>query len=270
MLLPIACFFVYKVARYRLSIVRENLRMAFPEKTAEERLAIERKFYRHLSELFVDTVELTSIGKKQIQKRFRYLNNDEQEARIRGKSWICAMGHYGSWEYTIGYPLFTEHRVGAVYHPLHSPVFDRFYRHIRSRFGAVPIQRDEVPREMVRTRAEQRPPIALALIADQSPAPYAIHHWFDFLNRPTAFFMGMEKIARKYELPVYFLRVDPVKRGHYTAEFEAIYDGREEVPEWEITRRYVQKLEEVIRRRPELWLWSHRRWKHTPDSVGKK
>ena len=266
-LVPAIYCLIYKIAGYRTKVVRENLRNAFPEKSAAERRDIERKFYKHLSELFVDTVDMASIGTKQAGRRFRYLNAAEQDARTDGRSWICAMAHYGSWEYTINYPLFTRHRVGAVYHHLHNPVFDRFYRRLRSRFGAIPLERDDVPREMIRIRRENLPPMALALIADQSPAVYAIHHWFDFLNQPTAFFMGMEKLARKYGMPVCFLHVDKVKKGHYTASFEEIYDGKEEVEELEITRRYVGKLEEMIRRRPELWLWSHRRWKHTPESV---
>jgi KDO2-lipid IV(A) lauroyltransferase len=266
-LAPVICFFVYKVAGYRIDVVRENLRKAFPEKSEEERRTIERKFYRHLSTLFVDTIDLTSISKKQILKRLRYLNNDEQEARVAGQSWICAMAHYGSWEYMMNYPLVTDHRFLVVYHRLHNPVFDRFYRHIRTRCGAVPVERDNVGREMVRTRGEQQPPVSLALIADQSPTGQVVRHWFDFLNQPTAFFPGIEKIALKYKLPVCFLRVEPVKRGYYTAVFEEIYDGREAVGEWEITRRYVQKLEELIRERPELWLWSHRRWKHTQEDA---
>ena len=266
-LVPVIYFLVYKVAGYRTKVVRENLRNAFPEKSEAELRETERKFYKHLSELFVDTIDMTSISTKQIAKRFRFRDTARQDARTAGQSWICAMAHYGSWEYTINYPLFTDHRVGAVYHHLHSPVFDRFYHHLRSRFGAIPLERDDVAREMVNTRRENRPPIALALIADQSPAVYAIHHWFDFLNQPTAFFMGMEKIALKYGMPVYFLHVDKVKKGYYTASFEEIYDGKEPVEELEITRRYIHKLEEAIRRRPELWLWSHRRWKHTPESI---
>jgi Lauroyl/myristoyl acyltransferase len=269
-LVPVIYFLVYKIAGYRTRVVRENLQHAFPEKSETERRDIERKFYKHLSELFVDTIDMTSISEKQIRKRFYYPDAANQEMRTQGKSWIGAMAHYGSWEYTINYSLFTTHRVGGVYHHLHNPVFDRFYKYTRSRFGAIPLERDAVAREMVRTRNKQLTPIALALIADQSPAVHTIHHWFDFLNQPTAFFMGVEKLARKYDLPVYFMRVDKIKKGYYTAVFEPLYDGTEVVEELEITRRYVRRLEEMIRNRPELWLWSHRRWKHTPESVQKE
>jgi KDO2-lipid IV(A) lauroyltransferase len=265
-LAPVIYFFVYRVGRYRRAVTRENLRKSFPEKSEDQRLAIERKFYRQLAELFVDTLALTAISEKEIRSRFRYLNAEEQQERTVGKSWICAMAHYGSWEYTINYPLFTDHRVGAVYRPLHSEVFDRFYAHVRSRFGAIPLAMDHVAREMIRTQNESLPPIALALIADQTPLWFTIRHWFDFLNQPTAFFMGTEKLALKFGLPVYFLRVEKIKPGYYTARFEELYDGAEPVAEYEITARYAARLEQAIRQHPELWLWSHKRWKHKAPS----
>ncbi len=263
-LAPAICFFLYRIGHYRLKVVRQNLHNAFPEKSEKERRKIEKKFYRQLAELFVDTIALTSISEKQLRARFRYPDAAAQEARTAGRSWICAMAHYGSWEYTVGYALFTTHRVRGAYRPLHSRVFDRFYNHLRTRFGAMPIAMDDVAREMIRTRDENRTPIVLALIADQSPHWFTIRRWFDFLHQPTGFFMGMEKLALKFGLPVYFLHVEKVKPGYYTACFEEIYDGCTAVEEYEITARYAARLERAIREHPELWLWSHRRWKHQP------
>lgn len=263
-LAPVIHGFLHRVVRYRLGVVRKNLRGAFPERSEAERRAIERKFYRHLATMFVDTIDLSSMSRREIGRRVRYEDNERHEARVAGRSWILAMAHYGTWELTAGYPLVTDHRMGGVYRHLSSGVFERFYNHLRARFGTVPIERREVAREAALTHAGKRPPTALALIADQSPRR-PIEHWFDFLNRPTGFFMGIEKLALKYDLPVYFLRVVPIKRGWYTARFEPIYDPAETVAEWEITRRYVEKLEALVREHPEYWLWSHRRWKYAPD-----
>jgi KDO2-lipid IV(A) lauroyltransferase len=74
--------------------------------------------------------------------------------------------------------------------------------------------------------------------------------------------MGGEWLARKFSMPVFFLNVDKIGHATYTCNFECIYDGVEEVAEGEITRRYVEHLEVMIRRAPHLWMWSHRRWKH--------
>lgn len=265
-LVPVIYFLVYKVVGYRTKVVRENLRNSFPEKSEAERKNIERKFYMHLAELFVDTIDLTSISKKQISKRFRYLNSEEQEVRTAGQNWICAMAHYGSWECSASYALFTKHRVLGVYHYLHNPVFELFYRHVRERFGATPTPTGEVIREVLKSRQSDEKPLVLALIADQTPKRHTIDHWFDFLHQPTAFFMGTGKISVKYHMPIYFLNVRKVKRGYYTSEFELLYDGQGGLDEYQIMELYVRRLERMIRANPEWWLWSHRRWKHKPEA----
>ena len=87
-------------------------------------------------------------------------------------------------------------------------------------------------------------------------------HWFRFLNQDTIFFDGGEKLALRCNLPGYFVRMERLQRGRYQMSFEPIYDGVEEVAQYEITERYVRRLEAMIREHPELWMWSHRRWKH--------
>ncbi|MCD8185306.1 MAG: lysophospholipid acyltransferase family protein [Rikenellaceae bacterium] len=264
-LAPCIYVLVYRLAGYRTTVVRENLSRAFPEKSTAELQQIERKFYRHLSELFVDTIDLTSMSEKQIRKRFRYLNAEEVQEQTADRNWICAMAHYGSWEYTINFALFTDHRVGAVYHYLHHPLFERFYRQLRSRFGSEPIPTSEVVRELVKTKNPGAKPLSLALIADQTPKRHTIDHWFQFHHQPTAFFMGTGKIARKFHMPVYFLDIRKIKSGYYTGRFELLYDGHGDLDEYQIVELYVRRLEAMIRQRPELWLWSHRRWKHKPQ-----
>lgn len=258
-------FMVYKIARYRCTVVRGNLKNSFPEKTDEERTCIEKKFYKHLAEMFVDTVVMCSISEKKIRERFYFVNSEEQERRMHGQTWICSMAHYGSWEYTINYKLFTDHRVAAVYRPLHNRVFDEFYHYMRSRFGATPVPMNNIAKEIIRTKKEGLSPMAIALIADQTPPFHEIHHWFPFLNQPTPFFMGTEKLSRKFHLPIYFLHIRKVKRGYYKAEFVEIYNGTDPVEDYEITSRYAACLERMIQESPELWLWSHKRWKHKPS-----
>lgn len=253
---------LYRVVRYRRGVVRDNLRASFPEKSDAERRRIERAFYEHLADVFVETLSLASLSERQIRRRMRYLNLDDVMRWTGGRSWISVMAHYGSWEYTTNFQLNGTHdETLAVYRPLSDRGAERFYRRIRSRFGVRPVPMHDVGREMVRSAREGRH-TALALIADQTPPWPEIQNWTLFLGRWTPFFLGMEKLAVKFHLPVLFLDVRKVRRGYYEARFDRLYDGTEAVPEGEITRRYAERLERMIRTRPELWMWSHRRWKH--------
>lgn len=257
---------LYKLVGYRVKTVRENLLIAFPEKSDAERKEIERKFYRHLSDVFIETLSMAAVGRGQIKRRLIYTNLDEVERWTVGRSWLSAMGHYGSWEYTINFRSVYPHvdEVLAVYRPLHNQGVDKYYHKVRSRFGVTPVPMKKVGREIVCYEREGKK-VAVALIADQTPKRHEIQNWTLFFDRWTPFFLGMEKLAVKLHIPVLFLHMEKVGRGYYQGRFELIYDGREEVAEGEITRRYAERLEKMIRNQPQLWMWSHRRWKHKKD-----
>ncbi len=259
---PMVCWVLHRVVRYRVSVVRTNLANAFPEKSREELRDIERRFYRHLSEVFIDTILLGSISRREILERMVYRDVEKQEELMRGRSWISAMSHFGSWELTINYVCHTDHRVFAVYRPLHNAVVDRFYHSARSRFGTQPVPMNDIFKETIAARLSGGKPVIVALIADQTPPWHEIKHWYRFLEQDTPFFSGIEKMALKLKMPVYFMHVRKVAPRHYEAEFKLVYDGVEPVAEHQITERYIALLEAMIRESPELWMWSHRRWKH--------
>ena len=198
-----------------------------------------------------------------------YSNVEEVEAAMSGRSWISAMSHFGSWELTINYVCHTDHNVLAVYRPLHNRVFDRFYHEARSRFGTQPVAMNDTLREVIRGHRPGERPVIVAMIADQTPPVEEIKHWFRFLNQDTPFFSGLEKISTRFGMPVYFMYIRKCAPHCYDAELQLIYDGKEHLEEYELTRRYIDKLEMMIRESPELWMWSHKRWKHSRESVAR-
>jgi KDO2-lipid IV(A) lauroyltransferase len=255
-------FLFHVVARYRVGVVRANLTTSFPEKSKAELRAIERRFYHNLSEYFVDTIEMAAITKKKWEKRVVYLNAEQTATEIAGRDWIDMLAHYGSWE-LFGSFAFSPGMGACVaaYHPLKNKAFDLFYIKIRTRFESIkPVSMNELLRYFV-THRGQGESMALTLIADQNAPIDAQSQWIPFLNHTTVFFHGGEKIARKFGLPVYYMHVRKARRGHYEAWFEQIWDGISPTQTHAITTRYADLLEEDIRRSPELWMWSHKRWK---------
>lgn len=256
-------FVLYYCLRYRMKVVKENLRNSFPQKGNLELLRIRRKFYRTLSEIFVDTVSLAGVNSA--KKMIRFPNAAEQSAATAGRDWIAMMAHFGCWEYGSFWGLCDPTQViVAVYHPLRNVVMEEFYQRLRQRHNTMTVAMHDCLRFYLRNRETgiDGKNIAIGLIADQNPPRRPDSHWFRFLNQDTLFFDGGEKLAVKCGLPVYFARMDRVRRGYYEMTFEQIYDGTEQVAEYEITERYVRRLEAMIEARPELWMWSHRRWKH--------
>ncbi len=262
---PFIYFVLYRLLHYRRGVVRGNLAAAFPEKSFEERLEIERKFYHHLSEIFVDVVDMTSMSPKTLLKRMQVVNQEQTDREIGGKNWIGALAHFGEWEYFSVYAIEHPYHNIGVYHPLSSKVMDRFMLYIRRRFGMEVAPMNGLARPVMKNlRAGEQ--MALGLIADQRPRwAESDKVWRTFLGQPSLFFGGIGGYAKKFKMMVYALDIEKVKPSHYKCNFIQLYDGEEDIPESEIMDRYVEAIERMIRRSPELWLWSHRRWKHKPQ-----
>lgn len=265
-LAPFISFVLYRLLGYRVGVVRGNLAAAFPEKSEEERRAIERKFYRHLAEIFVDVIDMTSMSPRELKKRMVVENQTETDTAIGSRNWIAALAHYGEWEYFSVYSIDHPYHNIGVYHPLSSKIMDRFMLYIRRRFGMEVAPMNGLARPVMKNlKAKEQ--MALGLIADQRPRfRESDKVWRTFLNQPSLFFGGIGNYAKKFGMMVYTLDIVKVKPSHYRCNFVQLYDGKEDISEQEIMDRYVAEVERIIRRAPELWLWSHRRWKNKPSA----
>ena len=256
---------LYYVIRYRRSVVALNLGNSFPEKDERERAAIGRRFYHTLAEIFVDTLDLAHLTPRKWHRALKVKGLEEHLQRVEGRDWIALTAHFGCWEYCSFWGLYAPSQiVVAVYHPLRNRIMEALYQRLRNGDYATTVSMKESLRFYLRNREKgiRGRNLVMGLIADQNPPRRPDSHWFRFLNQDTIFFDGGEKLALRCHLPVYFVKMDRVARGCYEMSFEPIYDGEEPVGEHEITERYVRMLESEIRRRPELWVWSHKRWKH--------
>ena len=103
------------------------------------------------------------------------------------------------------------------------------------------------------------------MVADQSPSRDEANYWTTFLNQETAVYLGVEKIAKKFNHAVVFMSMRKVKRGYYETTFELITDKPNETKEFEITDKHTKLLENLINEKPEHWIWSHKRWKYSRD-----
>ena len=258
-------FLLCYVLRYRRKVVRRNLRTSFPEKSEPELAEICRRFYRTLAELFVDTINMAHMSADKARTVLTVKGLEEHRAAVKGRDWIALTAHYGCWEYCSYWGLYEPSQMlVAVYHPLRSVVMERFYQRLRNYENSTTVAMKECLRFYLRNRETgiDGKNLVMGLIADQNPPRRPDSHWFRFLNQDTIFFDGGEKLALRCHLPVYFVRMERLQRGRYQMSFELLYDGEEVVAPNEITERYVRRLEAVIVERPELWIWSHRRWKH--------
>jgi KDO2-lipid IV(A) lauroyltransferase len=252
---------LYAVIRYRRSVVLNNLRIAFPEKTETERGRIARRFYRNFTDSFMETIKLLSASPAFLKKRLVMDNPGLLDVFYdQGRKLQVHLGHLFNWEIgNVAIPMHTRYDFLVAYMPIDNKVFERLFLHLRSRTGSIPLPATRMQRAILPYRNQQ---YILALVADQSPGGPENSYWLNFFGRPTPFVRGPERGARIGDIPVVFARFYKERRGHYRVALTTIADHPAQLPEGELTRRYRTLLEDAIRQQPENWLWSHKRWKY--------
>jgi KDO2-lipid IV(A) lauroyltransferase len=258
---------LYRLIGYRVKVVRNNLTTSFPEKSEAEIREIERKFYHRLCDYFVEAVKMMTMSERQIRRRMVFKNTEAlNKCFDENQSIALYLGHTFNWEWITSLPLWITKKVhcGELYHALENEAFDKLFLHLRERWGSECIPLVDILRKTIEYKHKQQTTI-IGYLGDQVPHWNNIHHWCWFLNHDTPVMTGTERIAIKNRQAIFFLEMTQKKRGYYEAEFKLISRTPEQFKEFEITDIYHQMLEANIRHQPELWLWSHKRWKRTRE-----
>jgi KDO2-lipid IV(A) lauroyltransferase len=239
----------------------QNLQNSFPEKNQAELKIIARSFYKNFVDNWIETIKLLSISKKTLNKRITANVDVFHQLHTEGKSVQLNLGHFFNWEIMTLYTGINQpFTFLTVYLPQADKITNRLFMKLRSRWGNPQLSSTDMARAIIPWRKKQ---YLLALGADQNPPVPTNAYWLNFLNKPTAFLKGPEKFARIQNIPVVMMTTTKLKRGHYHFEFFLITDDPRTLPDGELIRRYVKHLEKNIRLQPEIYLWSHRRWKHS-------
>ena len=273
--LPLRCLYLISdllfvpvcyVVRYRRKVVMENLRNSFPEKTEKERRLIARKFYHFLCDFFIEALKVANIDTPQIHRRIRYSNPEIfDELYRKGKQIFVVTGHYGNWEWLATLENTIPYHHATLYKPLENKLFNKLLYDLRTKYGTDAIPSISAIRAINDYRYENRL-TALCFLSDQSPPRNAIDYWTTFLNQDTPVYLGVEKLAKRYNAAVIYYEIRRMKRGYYEVDTTLITENAAETFDFQITNKHVDLLEETIHRNPQYWLWSHRRWKHKkPD-----
>lgn len=270
----IANLVLYHIVRYRRDIVRRNITSAFPEKSLEECISIERGFYKWFCDYFVETVKLMSVSRQELLSRIEFRGIDKiEECFDRGQTCAGILGHYGNWELLSATGLVIKKHpeavIGLIYHPLRSQLFDRLFINMRQSMGGVCVPKKDILRYLVSFRSQNLMNL-FGYIADQAPRYRNIHLWLPFLNHDTPVFTGAERIMHKMNNAVFYIDVERPERGKYIYTFKLMTDKPGEMPEFEITKKFFVMLEQTIRREPHFYLWSHNRWKRTREEFDKE
>lgn len=261
----LALFLQYTI-RYRKEVINNNIRNSFPEKSDDEVQTVVRKFYRHFSDLIIETIKGYRMSLKDFRKRITFHGIEKMDDYFQqGRSILLFGMHYNNWEWSAFIPKVAKHQYLGVYYPIRgNPLFEEFMLEVRERWGGKTIPIHKSARSALEFHHDQIP-VVLCLVADQRP-PLITRFWTIFLNQETCFYSGPEKIAHKTNQPVFFHLTRKIKRGFYEVSFVPLISNPAEVNEEDIMLKYARTMEKYISEAPEYYLWSHRRWKQKRPS----
>ena len=255
---------VYYVARYRLKVVRKNLRNSFSDKSHNELKSIEKKFYRHFADLLVEIVHGYRASDEEMREHVVFENVDlVEELAQKTQGVIAYLGHMGNWEWIADLnKRFVDRSMVEynIYRQLKNLNSDKMMLELRSKRGGECIEKKQLLRKLVSLRHADHS-FVLGMLSDQKPSKRSTYAWTQFLNQETAFLNGSEVLAKKFGYSAVYAHILSPKRGQYTVRFELITDNPAAMPDEEMTKKYAALLEQNIHAQPEQWLWTHNRWK---------
>ncbi len=251
-----------RIVGYRKKVIKNNLEGTFPGMPVEEIEKIASLFYRNLADIFLEGIWAFTMSRNQIFRRHRIINMEVLEPFIKdGKSFIAVPAHYANWEWgSVSANSVPGYNIVAFYKKINNKYVDKLVRQSRSKFGTTLTDINETSLTFEKFRDK---PTIYIMAMDQSMPPkfYDKAHWTKFLNRDTPFLKGMEKHARANNLPVVYIDVQRVRRGFYELEVTVLAANPNKIENEVLTELYVRKLESVILKKPQDWLWSHNRWR---------
>ncbi|MGV6846658.1 MAG: lysophospholipid acyltransferase family protein [Lutibacter sp.] len=253
---------LYHVIGYRKKVVYNNIKLALPLKSHDEIIKIQKKFYHHFVDVFIEMIKSFTISKKEILKRYQYTNLEVVEALEKdGKNVILYGSHYANWEWMISLGSVLNYKSYAAYTRIGNKYFDRSILKSRSRFNVHLKASSKITKE-IDYNVKNNIQAMYGLLSDQSPQVQKTHYWGKFLGITVPVHTGGEMLAKKHDLDVVVMTTKKVKRGFYKNTFSVLTTNPKSHADYEITDMYLRTLEAQIYDEPAYYFWTHKRFKH--------
>lgn len=235
--------------KYRNNTIIKNIENSFKNKSHNE---ISKRFSIHFFNLIAEIIKSLSISKKDLLNRVEILNINEIERQIKNKKNIVLVtNHFCNWEWLfLRLSLINDIFLLGIYQQQSSKVFEFIINKSRSRFGGNLISTNNLKNFLLKKTQRK----TLFFVSDQLPPKNNRGLKVNFLGRSTVFNKIPERVSIITNSVVFYIEMLEVKKGYYTVEFK-------QVKSTNITKIYANLLEETVRKQPEKWLWSHKRWK---------
>ena len=255
-------FILLRVVKYRVDVVRYNLKSSNLKLTEKDIKKLIKNFYSHFCDIYLEMIKLDRMNKIDVEKRLKVLNPEIANKYLKeDKSVILLVSHYGGYEWCTALDYFFEYKVAAIYTPLKDKELENLTIKSRARHGMKLISRYNALND-IRDLEKSGSNYMYGFMADQSPQIRKINYWTKFLGVEVPAFTGAERMAKELNIPVVFAKMSKLSRGKYEMRLEQIAENPNEFKDFEITEKYLRLVEKQIHEKPDYYFWTHNRFKH--------
>ena len=258
----IFAFTAYRLIRYRKEVVIDNLTHSLPSFDSKKINELAGHFYSQFFQVWFETVKGFCFSKEDWNRHVTVKNlKPINDLLAQGQSVILLSGHSANWEWSgvaIGQKI--KGQMTVFYKPLRNSSIGNQMLKLRQKSGVKAVPKDHALRYLIKTKEK---PQLIGMIADQCPVITTEKYWVEFLDQKSAFYKGAEKFSRAMKYPVFYSQMKRQKKGRYLIDIIPVYDGKSELPEGQVIKRYAELLQRGILNDPSSYLWSHKRWKYT-------
>ncbi len=253
-------FLMFYIIRFRRDVAEKNIRNSFPDLNKLEQRKLVKKNYRNFSQILLEILKTIDLKPNEISEYVTYSNAEAIEKTLNNnQTIILALAHQCNQEWAIlAASQFFKHPIDGIYKPLHQKWINELALESRSQYGITLTPAKTCITDLIKRSKQTR---IIAIAPDQAPRRRDDAYWTTFLNQDTPFYLGLEKIAALFKYPVFFMDLERISRGKYHASFKLLAVPPYQKDTTPITQAYVDAVEQQILKRPEDWLWIHKRWK---------
>jgi len=266
-----AGFIAYLLDRRHVKIGMKNLEIAYPDRTEAERRRILRASYINLGRSGSECVRLGGFFYKRLRRRVRYDRLwywDEIQKKHPGRGVLVLTAHFGNFELLPAAHAMHGYQISLVHHTQRFLAGDALINFIRARAGIDALRKHSAARAVLKAL---RQGLLVGIPFDQN-AKRSEAVFVPFFGEPAATASGLARLAVLSGAPVVpvFIVREPDGRHHRIEiqdEIPLVRSADAEADLAENTRRFVKAVEDVVRRYPEQFLWTHRRFRTRPRGM---
>jgi Kdo2-lipid IVA lauroyltransferase/acyltransferase len=256
------------MGRRRWRIALANLAVAFGDALPmQAKRTLIRRSMCNLVRVVVDLIWFSHDRERRIQKYVWFDSScDEYFAQHPA---IGVSAHFGNWEVlNQGLAILRSIPLAIPYAPPHDTVVRRLLEQLRSGTQTLFVPRTGSDNALWIWKALRDEKRTVAMLLDQNELPTRDGGFVQFFGLPVPAPLGAARLALASGLPIVAVFCVPDGRGRYRISARAP-DLSSNAPDPQadatfVTQRIMDVIEDEIRSRPELWLWTHRRWNYIP------